>query len=186
MTRAVENTVGDNAVSGVSDASGAADFSEVDFADVELGQSDDAGRVGALMAYLSRRVPLAMMAEVCGWDLSRASTAVAVFEQRLVGTGSRLLWFGDDELSVVPVMDQAPREQLPDLLRRNHPRAGMNRRTASMLHRVLTHQATGAEQANSDRVALGELINAGLVTYPAGERGDKPTLDPEVAFSLAL
>jgi hypothetical protein len=45
---------------------------------------------------------------------------------------------------------------------------------------------TGAEQSNKDRVALGELINAGLVTYDADARGQRPALSDEAVDSLRV
>ena len=67
---------------------------------------------------------------------------------------------------------------MQQLLRVVHARSGMNLRIASALHRVFTDVLTGTESDNSTRVTLGELVNAGLVTHDAGDRGTRPALHP--------
>ena len=43
---------------------------------------------------------------------------------------------------------------------------------------------TSSEQGNAERVALAELINAGLVDFPATTFGERPQLSRAVTWTL--
>jgi transcriptional regulator with XRE-family HTH domain len=149
----------------------------------EDGAAGDAAAVGALVAAAGRGVPATVLADATGWTLDRVTAALDELEVRLSAVGQALLRFGDGEVKLVPRVGAGDRDRLQAMLRRSFARTGMNLRQASMLHRVMRGQATGAEQRNSDRVALAELVNAGLVEWPA-ERASRPRLSSDASDGL--
>lgn len=96
------------------------------------------------------------------------------------GPVGQMLQRTPDVVGVAPSSSAANPARLQGLLRVVHARSGMNMRTATALHRVVTGALTGTESDNNTRVALGELVNAGLAAHDAGDRGTRPTLHPDV------
>jgi transcriptional regulator with XRE-family HTH domain len=135
--------------------------------------------VGALLTEAGRRVPISALAQACGWDLEHTHQVLDALADTLVPVG-QMLQRTPDLVGVAPSMSAADPTQVRDLLRVTHARSGMNLRTATTLHRVFAGTLTGAESDNTTRVALGELVNAGLLTHDAGDRGTRPALHPDV------
>ena len=139
--------------------------------------------MGALLAAAGRGVPAAVLADTTGWPLDRVATALEELETRLPAVGQTLIRFGDGEVKLVSRHRAGDRDRIQELARRTYARTGMSLRQASMLYRVMRGQITGAEQRNSDRVALAELVNAGLVEWPA-ERASRPRLSADAGDCL--
>jgi len=134
---------------------------------------------GALLNEAGKRIPISALSEACGWDLERTHAVLDALTGTLSTVG-QMLQRTPDLVGVVPSSSADNPDRVQGLLRVVHARSGMNLRTASALHRVFTGTLTGTENDNSTRVALGELLNTGLVTYDAGDRGTRPALHTDV------
>lgn len=144
-----------------------------------LATPSDVQVAGALLTEAGRRIPISALAQACGWDLERTRTVLDALADTLAPVG-QMLQRTPDLVGVVPSSSAANPERVQGLLRVVHARSGINLRTASTLHRSFTGTLSGIGNDNSTRIALGELVNAGLVTHDAGDRGTLPALHPDV------
>ena len=94
----------------------------------------------------------------------------------------------DDRHRIVRDVNAIDSTELASVLRAHVNRDGLNRTEASMLHRVHVEGAP-REPTNAQAVALGTLLNAGLVVIDELRPGGKErplVLSEEVRFSLLL
>lgn len=136
--------------------------------------SADAVRLGRILTDLPRQTPVTRLAGALGWTQQRVENALGVLATRLPAVGQRLV-IGVAGVQIVrdspepdPVVAPLASARLND--------SGLTPTQATLLARVLrgelTEQATSAAtMANHHRVALAELVNAGLITPPVGRRG---------------
>ena len=144
----------------------------------------DVGAIGALLAGDGRLVPTAALAEVLDWPAERVTAALDDLAVRLPEVGQRLHRLGND-VSIVAAA--APPARLERLSRRVMAARGLTRHQAQLLYRAWHGQLTPTMPSNPDRVTLGVLTNAGLLTVPTRvTRGELPQLTDDVRFSLAL
>jgi transcriptional regulator with XRE-family HTH domain len=144
----------------------------------------DAAAVGGLLAGDGRLVPTAALAEVLGWTGERVTAALDGLAVRLPEVGQRLHRLGND-VSIVAAV--APADRLEGLSRRVMAARGLTTHQAQLLYRAWCGQLTPTMPSNPDRVTLGVLTNAGLLTVPDRvTRGELPQLTDDVRFSLAL
>lgn len=159
-----------------------ADLSELT-ADVAATHLSDAEQVGAMLHSEGRLTPVTALAEASGWDLNRTHAAVDALEQQLPLVGLRLHRLRGD-VSIVPAMAAPPATRT--LARRMISRRGLDLTQAKLLHRIASGDPVKVT-GNADRVALSQLLNAGLVEDPAGQsRRSTPALSEDVRFSLEM
>jgi hypothetical protein len=146
--------------------------------------AEDLRQVGALLALTGALVPGVTLAAVLGWPVPRVQAALTALDAALPAVGQRLHRLGGD-VKVVSDGAAVPATTVTALARRAFARRGMTLSQARLLRRAWLGELTGAEHGNADRVALAELVNADLVSYPAGTgRGTRPALTDDVALSL--
>lgn len=145
---------------------------------------DDA-RVEAILVEAGRLVRKEEIADAMEWDLARTNAAIDALGDRLEGTGLRLHRHAEGSVAVRPApigLTEVERERAARAARQHR---GLNRRTARLLS---VAAATGEisrrdlSNANDQRVACGELMNAGVLI-------DTPksiALSDEARYSLML
>lgn len=149
-----------------------------------LGVPEDVRVVGALLSIEDTLVPTLTLAAVLGWTPERVLAALTALEQPLAAVGQRLHRLGGD-VKVVAAATTVPAATVTALTRRSFARRGMSLSQARLLRRAWLGELTGSEHGNADRVALADLVNAGLLDAPAGTaRGTTPGLSADSAFSL--
>ena len=134
----------------------------------DTGSEADTRVVGALLAAEPTLVPVLTLAQVLGWESDRVLAALEALEPLLEAVGRRLHRLGGDvkvtgDATVVEV------SLLTELARRSFARRGMSLSQARLLRRAWLGELTGAEHGNADRVAIGDLMNAGLLETLAAE-----------------
>lgn len=136
--------------------------------------SADATRLGRILVDLTRQTPVTRLATALGWSQARVQAALDVLEVRLPTVGQRLV-HGTGGVQIVrdsPEPDPSVMELISARINDN----GLSPTQAVVLARVtqgeMTERAASpALMTNAQSVALAELVNAGLVTPPAGRRG---------------
>jgi transcriptional regulator with XRE-family HTH domain len=151
----------------------------------QASEAADTEALGALLATEATLVPVATLALVLEWEPERVAAGLAGLDTALGGCGQRLHWLGND-VKIIPAGSVVSTELVARLTRRSFARRGMSLAQARLLRQAALGTLTGSEHGNADRVALATLVNAGLVTFAAGDaRGGRPTLSPDSQFSLS-
>lgn len=150
--------------------------------DPVLPEGDDVAVVGALLAHEDTLTPVSVIAEVLDWDLARVEAALDELDTRLVVTGQRVHRLG---LDVKVVSAVAPASLVQDLARRSLARRGVNICYARIVHQAMTSRLPRAPN-NAEKVAIAAMVNAGILTDAAGDRGEVPVLSEDTRFSLML
>jgi hypothetical protein len=125
-------------------------------------------------ALLHRRdaIPLSALARILGWRMTRALAAADRLQRRLAGTGARLRR-NRHGLAIEPRAGVLDGKSQHGLVRQRYERRGLGITAARALYDVLLGRVDGAWSQHASypqRVALAELINAGLVTRDADGR----------------
>lgn len=139
---------------------------------------------GALLTTSATRTPVTVLAEAAGWTLDQTEEVLDILGAKLAVVGM-VLQRTSNSVEVMPGATAANATEVTVLTRRTLARTGMNLRQARLLHQVHSGQLTVKDMGNGTRVALGELMNAGLLTWPASARGSLPQLHPDVDLFAA-
>lgn len=148
---------------------------------------DDVAALGALLHESDVVAPAGALREALGWTPKRLSQTLDALDNQLRRVGMRLSRVAN-RYRIVRDLTAASEGALADLLRAHVARDGLNLTEASMLARVARGDVP-REPTNPETVAIGTLLNAGLVEPgPAPARhSEKPLLlTAEVRFSLLL
>lgn len=163
-------------------------------AEPSLGRDDpkalsaDAERLGRILFDLPNQTNTTRLATALGWTADRVDAALDVLEARLPAAGQRLVrgvngvQLARDSAGVDTVVAGLASARIND--------TGLNATQALMLLKVLRGEideraASSATMSNAHRVALAELVNAGLVAVPTPNRADQYTPVVRVVASLA-
>lgn len=138
--------------------------------------SNDAARLGGILVDLPHQTLPTRLASALGWPLERVEGALDVLEARLPATGQRLQR-GVNGVQITrhsSGVDQAVQPLASARIGDN----GLNPTQALILLRVVRGEideraASPATMSNAHRVALAELVNAGVVIPPSAERGSR-------------
>jgi transcriptional regulator with XRE-family HTH domain len=139
----------------------------------------DVAAAGALLATARTRTPIQVLAESTGWTFDHTEVVLDALAHHLTTVGM-VLERNPETVTIVPAATAATADDIAALSRRTLARTGMNLRQARLLHQVHTGNLTAKDLGGPTRVALGELINAGLITWDTGPRGTLPTPHPDV------
>lgn len=147
----------------------------------------DAATVGSVLHATGVLTPIATLADVLGWPDERTNRALDTLAARLDAAGLRLHRLLG-RVSISRAMDAVDSEQLARALRAHLARDGINLAEARMLRRVISGDVP-REPTNPEGVALGVLVNAGLITT---DEATTPTSVPpfvpshDVRYSIML
>lgn len=150
-------------------------------------EEDDAAALGVLLYSIGTLTPVGALTEVLDWPLDRLHRAEGELARRLEGVGARLRRSGA-RLAVVPANDAVDAKVLEAALRRHLGRDHVKLTEARMLRHV-EHDDVPTQPSNPERVAMGVLVNAGLVAFgePPTKTAEAPlVLSEDVRFSLML
>lgn len=148
--------------------------------------AEDARTVGAALDAAEVLTPTTALAEALGWPLARVEAALEVLDAALHAAGFRLHRLYN-RVSIVRAVDAADREQIRQVTRSHLARESLNLTEARLLRKVVTGGGAPKELSNAETVALGVLVNAGLVVLgkPVGASASRPWVaSPDVMTSL--
>lgn len=146
--------------------------------DMDLGE--DTAVLGAALHSAGRLTPEGAVQAALGWDTTRLDSAARSLGEQVSAVGLRLVR-RSGELGIVPIEAPAVRASTTELRRARYSADGMNATVAGILHAaVAAHLSAGRPVdagGNAQRVAAGELVNAGVL---------EPDLTPSTATLDAL
>jgi transcriptional regulator with XRE-family HTH domain len=148
-------------------------------------EPDDAARIGRMLHGATTPVLIGALCDATGWTLERVQAALRELEHRLtgVGLGLRRVAIGI-AVATDGVEDPAVAEVLRTHLARRHASV-----VEAGLLLAIQHGDAPTQPANHERVAIGVLVNAGLVEaeQAAGRTRERAlVLSEDVRFSLLL
>lgn len=149
--------------------------------------SDDAAELGAVLALSDTLTPAGSLCEILGWTLDRLRAARRVLERRLAGVGMGLQ-FTNSAVKIVTAVGVADEATVAKTMRKHLARNHVSLIEARMLLAVERGQVPN-QPTNSERVALGVLVNAALVGFEApksSKREAAMVLSDDVRFSLMV
>jgi len=135
------------------------------FAVTEPPKSDGSeltGRVGSLLQAVGGPVSVDTLADVLSTPIADIWSAVDDLDDRLRPAGLRVQRVGPDvAICAGAAIDPKP---LRETMRRDAARRGLQTNEIDLLYRIVDGKVDEKSLGNSDRVALGRLRNAGIVT----------------------
>lgn len=147
----------------------------------------DVAAVGGLLFEAGIVTPTSALRRALGWNPRRLRIALDQLDGRLRAVGMRLSRQDDRSRIVRDVTATSPSE-VAALIRSHITRDGLNRAEASILFRIEEGRAP-REPSNPEAVAIGTLLNAGLIEVgkaPTGTSERPLVLSDVVRFSLML
>lgn len=145
----------------------------------ETAAASRAARLGVVLHTVGVLYPLTALCEVFGWTLDELDTALADLEHALRPAGLRLHQ-QHRSVQIVRRVAAADQHVLQSAMRKHINRDGLNLSEARLLKRILDGNMP-KEPSNAERVALGVLTNAGLLTA-VNEMAFR--LAPEVQYGM--
>lgn len=148
---------------------------------------DDAAAVGAVLHASEILTPVATIAEILDWPLDRVDSALDTLDAALPAVGLRLHRL-HKSAAIQRSAEAADSDVVQRTVRAHLNSEGLNVTEAKVLARV-RDGGLGKELGNHDQVALGVLVNAGLVEVePAAVRGRQGpwVLTDDVRYSLMI
>lgn len=148
----------------------------------------DAATVGSILHATGVLTPVAALAEVLDWPHDRLRVALEGLAAALRTAGLRLHRL-QNRVGITRAAEPADRDVLQAAVRRHFSRDNLNATEARLLARFITGAGAPREPSNAEAVALGVLVNAGLLVAdpdPAPTRGTTWLLAPDVRDALLL
>jgi len=125
-------------------------------------RSELAGRVGSLLQAVAGPVSVDTLADVLSTPIADIWSAVDVLDDLLRPAGLRVQRVGPDvAVCAGAAIDARP---LRETMRRDAARRGLQTNEVDLLSRIVDGKVDEKSLGNSDRVALGRLRNAGIVS----------------------
>jgi transcriptional regulator with XRE-family HTH domain len=156
-------------------------------ADDEPSLSGDVAALGALLSATGTLTPVGALCEVLDWPLDRFRAAENALSERLAAVGM-VLRRSHARLAIERAAGAVDDEQLAKAVRRHLGRVHLSLTEARLLRHV-EHGDVPTQPSNPEQVALGVLVNAGLVAPgPAPSKTAEAPLEltDDVRFSLML
>ncbi|MFN8132099.1 MAG: helix-turn-helix transcriptional regulator [Solirubrobacteraceae bacterium] len=142
----------------------------------------DAAVITAALASLDRPASRAEIAAGLGWPLGRVEAALHAAARRLHGSGLDILIRPSGDVCLIPAPGLVSRDQERELARARLARRGLRSSEARLLLMIARGERLPLRLPRNDRVALGALINAGLVQND----GTRLCLSEAAAHALRL
>jgi transcriptional regulator with XRE-family HTH domain len=150
------------------------------------GDATDVAALGAVLFATQTHTPVGTLCEVHGWTLARLHEAEVALDAALCHVGITLSR-QNARLGLARAEGAVDRDVLERSLRKHQGRDHVSITEARLLHHV-EHGDAPTQPSNAERVALGMLVNAGLITFGSSRpRGEAPLiLSEDVRFSLLI
>jgi hypothetical protein len=150
-------------------------------------KQNDAARLGALLSATGTLMPVGAICELLDWSIERLHAAEAELDRRLEGVGMRIRR-STSRLAVERADSALDNDTLKAAVRRHLNRDHLNLTEAKLL-RSVAHGDVPTQPNNAEKVALGVLVNAGLVEFapaPSTNAEAPMMLSDDVRYSLLL
>jgi transcriptional regulator with XRE-family HTH domain len=128
------------------------------------GSDSTAAKLGATLATVGETMPIEAVAEAFSWTLEEVIDAAADLRAHLGAAGLTVHISGGD-LALRP-RDELDRDARQALLRRHHGRRGLDVGQVRILARVMKGELDLGKLGNDERVTVGELARAGIISLP--------------------
>ena len=150
------------------------------------GIAADVAALGAVLFATQTHTPVGTLCEVHGWTLARLHTAEEALKAALCHVGITLSR-QNARLGLARAEGAVDQDVLQRALRKHQGRDHVSITEARLLHRI-EHGDAPTQPSNTERVALGMLVNAVLITFgPSRPKGEAPLiLCEDVRFSLLI
>ena len=132
----------------------------------------DVAMLGAALRAVDTSIPVSTLAAEFSWSPQRIHAAIAALSERLAGCGIRVRHVAG-RLSIERSVEAIDRVRLQRVVRAHLSASGLSVLEARVLHQVMSGTLP-RELSNAEHVALGVIINAGLV-----EVGEAPDTEEQ-------
>jgi transcriptional regulator with XRE-family HTH domain len=155
----------------------------------ERSTSDDAERLGTLLAEADEPTPLDVAAQVLGWTVEATDQVANELGERLASVGMALRR-EDDELAVLPAAAVLSGDELRERARRHLARSHLTSHQASVLLAYVERDLDAVRKlGRREFTAVALLAKAGLIEDGArgsAQGGNGMGVAEDVAFSLMM